>query len=570
MDTRNLQTNDHARTIIHIDIDCFYAQVEMNKNPQLKSVPMGVQQKNYVITSNYIARENGIKKCMFISDALKVCPNIVLVNGEDLHDYRQISYKVTTCLQKYSMQVERLGLDENFIDVTELVEAKLKSNNESANPIGHIFGTVGENECDCGCYLRLTIGSVIAQEIRDAIKSEFQLTCSAGIAHNKLFAKLAGAKHKPDQQTILFPNSSCELLYSLHSIGDIPGIGRVMVEVLRNLGVISIRDLQNFDFERLKSTFGEEKANLIHNLSNGIDNSLVKSSGKPHSIGLEDSCRNITAIGEVKDKLNQLLNRLMILVSEDGRIPRTIKLTIRKFDNTSKMSNRESRQTNIGASLFSVKNDSIQLLPKSEQKLMSTIMILFSKLVDINKPYHITLLGLSFTKFLERMNGRSSITSFFRKNVEVQSITNIENKDDLNSSPMEYSTFSYDLSGSESEIEPSPKKTKFTKLIVKRRCFESDDCPSPSKLKVADLHLSTKNISSDDSSDSKHSISDDISNNICCPPNVDVNVFKELPRELQQEIWNDYKRDVNEKQQKLQQVIKKPKPNTLLNYFLKN
>lgn len=568
MDFKN---DDHSRTIIHIDIDCFYAQVEMIKNPALKDIPMGIQQKNCIVTSNYVARARGIKKCMSISDGLKVCPNIVLVNGEDLHDYRQISYKITTHLQKYSVQVERLGLDENYIDITDLVASKLKSNNSSdIKLIGHQFGN-NDVECDCGCQLRLMMGSIIAQEIRESIKSEFQLTCTAGISHNKLLAKLVGTKHKPDQQTILFPNSAYELLCSLEGIGDITGIGRSTVEIFKNIGVNTIREVQNCDFDKLKSIFAEDKATFIQNLCNGIDNSPVKSSGKPQSIGLEDSCKNITAISEVKDKLNQLLNRLMILVSEDGRIPRTIKLTIRKYDNTSKMSNRESRQTNVTPSLFSVKSDSIELIPKSQQKLMLTIVTLFNKLVDIRKPYHITLVGLSFTKFLERMNGNSSISSFFRRNVEVQSVTNIENKQELSTSSMDYSPFPYDVrsDGSESEFEPSPKKTKFTKLIAKRRFFESDDCPSPSKLKVADLHLnSSKQFSSDDSSDSRTSFSDDNSN-ICCPPNVDVDVFKELPKELQQELWDDYKRQMKDKQHIVQQ-IKKPKVNTLLNYFLKN
>lgn len=569
MDSENKLPNSHARTIIHIDIDCFYAQVEMVKNENLRNVALGIQQKNIVVTSNYIARQQGVMKCMLVTEALKVCPNLVLVNGEDLHDYRQISYKVTSHLQKYSTQVERLGLDENFVDITDLVASKLKAISASVSPVGHVFGNT-EEACDCGCNLRLTIGSMIAQEVRESIMSQFQLTCSAGISHNKLLSKLVGSKHKPNQQTIAFPNSACELLYSLNSIGDIPGIGRVMFDVLTNMSIASVKDLQNCEHDKLKSALGEEKALFVKNLSNGIDNSVVKTSGKPQSIGLEDSCKNITAIGEVKDKLNHLLSRLMVLVSEDGRIPHTIKLTIRKFDNATKMSNRESRQTNITSSLFSVTNNGIELLPKSKQRLMSTIMALFNKLIDVRKPYHITLLGLSYTKFLERMNGKSSITSFFRKNVEVQSITNIENKDEICTSPMDCSAYSNDFKsdGSESEFEPSPKKTKFTRLIAKRRYFESDDCPSPSKLKVADLHLSSKHSSSEDSSDSRNSFSDDNSN-ICCPPDVDVSVFKELPKELQQELWHDYKKQMNEKQQMFHQ-IKKPKVNTLLNYFLKN
>ena len=80
--------DDHKRTIIHIDIDCFYAQVEMLNDPALRDQPLGVQQKNIVVTCNYVARERGVGKCQYVSDALKVCPELRLVNGEDLAQYR--------------------------------------------------------------------------------------------------------------------------------------------------------------------------------------------------------------------------------------------------------------------------------------------------------------------------------------------------------------------------------------------------------------------------------------------------------------------------------------------------
>ena len=83
--------HDHDRTIIHIDIDCFYAQVEMVKDPSLVTKPLGIQQKNIVVTCNYVARQRGITKCQYISDAIKVCPDLVLVNGEDLAHYRKVT-----------------------------------------------------------------------------------------------------------------------------------------------------------------------------------------------------------------------------------------------------------------------------------------------------------------------------------------------------------------------------------------------------------------------------------------------------------------------------------------------
>lgn len=209
---------DHSRTIVHIDMDCFYAQVEMIKNPSLVAVPLGIQQKNIVVTSNYLAREFGVKKCMPVEEAKKICRDLVLVNGEDLRDYRQISYRVTDHLQKFTPLVERLGLDENYVDVTEIVASRLLGDVEA---VGHVYGGEGER-CDCGCEMRLKLGTQIAQEIRNSIRNEFKLTSCAGIAHNKLLAKVVGATHKPNQQTVLFPNSALELLLSL-PLQKIPG-----------------------------------------------------------------------------------------------------------------------------------------------------------------------------------------------------------------------------------------------------------------------------------------------------------------------------------------------------------
>ncbi|XP_971585.2 DNA polymerase iota [Tribolium castaneum] len=531
---------DHSRTIIHIDLDCFYAQVEMNKNPSLRTVPLGIQQKNIVVTSNYTAREFGIKKCMLIPEAKKLCPSLVLVNGEDLHDYRQTSYKVTNLLQKYTPLVERLGLDENYLDVTTLINEKLNQKSD-LKLVGNVFGDTSD-KCECGCTERLIIATTVAQEIRDVIKSELNLTSCAGIAHNKLLAKIAGARHKPNQQTVVFPNSALELILSLNAPNDIPGIGRALFEQLKCIGVETIEELQNVDLKRLETVLGQDKAKLVHELSLGIDKSGVKPTGKPQSIGLEDSCRSISVETEVKIKLEQLLNRLLLLVEEDGRVPKTIKLTVRKFNKDNKMSHRETRQCNVNPSIFSSNQ------PNKEAKIMTTIMHLFNRIIDVKKPYHITLLGLSFTKFQEPP--KNTLASFLRKDLEVQSVLSIENQNGVEDAESPVPSTSK-LAPTEGESPtPSPKKLKLTNLVSKKRCFEDyyEDCESPSKLKVADLCLDS----------------------VSCPPDADKEVFKELPKEVQKELWEDYKRRRASEMNFCSSQVKKTKPNTLLNYFIRN
>lgn len=549
-----IENDNHSRTIVHIDLDCFYAQVEMIKNPELRDVPLGIQQQHYVITSNYVARKLGVGKCMLVTDALKVCPNLMLVRGEDLYEYRQMSAKVTNCLHKFSDGIEKLGLDENFIDVTSLVKDRLElMSNVMIQPVGNVFDNFNET-CCCGCVERLNVGSMIASEMRECLRDELGITSCAGIGHNKLTAKLGGAVNKPNQQTVVYPNSAPQLLFNLADVRAIPGIGKVATETLKELNVKTVEDLRDCSVEKLQRVFGAEKAKSLVDLSYGIDNSPVKPTGKPQSIGLEDSFRTISLETEVKEKFSQLLNRIMILLREDGRLPRTIKVTVRKFDQNRKTSHREQKQCNVSPSLFTFKNN-IQFTQSSEEKVLAVIMRLFHKLTDIKKPFHITLLGLAFTKFQERQTGKHSIASFLMNNISVQAVTSLQNSKDLSTTtPMDCSAPSSgcNTDGSESEVEPSPKKGKYCTLIAKRRCLSSEiDCPSPSKLRVAELRLNSREMDRPPLEN--------------CPDNIDPDVFNELPHDVQQELLQQWK---NEK--KTQNPASKPKQNTLLKYLIKN
>lgn len=219
-------TNDHSRTIIHFDVDCFYAQVEEIRNPDLKDKPLGVYQKHIVATSNYIARRYGITKCMLVSEAKKLCPNLVLVNGEDLINYRRMSQSIFDVVHEYASVVEKLGFDENYIDVTDLVNIRL--NNKTITEKEYKFNTYPSDksvhECECGCGERLLEGALIAEEIRKDLYDKLQIRCCAGISHNKLLAKLVGAVNKPNNQTILVASYDEEFMRSLDKLSKITGM----------------------------------------------------------------------------------------------------------------------------------------------------------------------------------------------------------------------------------------------------------------------------------------------------------------------------------------------------------
>lgn len=503
--------DDHSRTIVHIDIDCFYAQVEMIKEPRLRNQPLGIQQKSIVVTSNYIAREYGITKCMPISEAKKLCPNLILVTGEDLYDYRQVSSKVSELLRCYSDLVERLGLDENFVDITELVNKNLEGIKNNMKSVGYTFGVKNAMSCDCGCEERVTIGSQIAQQMRDEIFEKLHLTTCAGIAHNKLLAKIVGTKNKPNKQTLLFPNSASELMLTLDNVRNIPWIGHASAELMKTININKVEDLQNCDMKQLESVFDSDKAQNFINLSFGIDNTPVKKSGKPQSIGLEDACKPLTVEKDVEQKLSELLHRLLVLVNEDGRIPKVLKVTIRKSDQSHPSGGiRETRQCNINIPLT------------NKEQLISVAMSLFRKIIDKSKMFKITLVGLSFSKFVDKPNHKNTLALFLTK-----------------------SKHTVDTSVESPNLEPTPKRSKFSHAT----------------------HLAD-NSNSNQAMENKAQFTVESNQEVDCPPGIDKDVFEELPPDVQVELWDDYK---NRKERDKQMLVQKSskKPNTMFNYVVR-
>lgn len=586
---------DHSKCVIHIDIDCFYAQVEMLRNPDLRSIPIGIQQKNIVVTSNYEARKYGVQKCMLVSDALRVCPNLKLVNGEDLHDYRTASNKVFVLLQSWKCPVEKLGMDENFVDVTNLVQERLKSALNCKTFAGHLYDQPS-TDCICGCHSRLKIASEIANEIRHKIHTELGFTTCAGIAHNKLLAKLVCPLHKPNDQTIIFPESSSKFMATLPSISAIPGVGTKTAETLEALNIKSVCDLQSASLDLLKKHFNPDMAIRLKHLSLGEDRAPVKQTGKPQSIGLEDSFKTVSVKSEVEEKFSALLQRLLVLVREDGRIPVSLRVTLRKKDARRVSSHRESRQCQISPSIFVMNNGALTVTETGQTKLLGIIMRLFNKLVDLSKPFHLTLVGLAFTKFQDRMTGRSSIVNYLMNDISVQSVLNIQNDCDTSTSSMDYSAVSPSSSTttdlSDAEVEPSPKKPKKVNWIAKRRCLSNHDVASPSKLRVGELRLNSKELEKvselrlnsrdksltpraspvkDNLSDtSEHSMKDlTEGNHDDCPSYIDKEVFNALPDEMQQELKVMWKNpSTSEMPRSSPRTKNKTKPNTIMKYFV--
>ncbi|NXN47049.1 POLI polymerase, partial [Rhinoptilus africanus] len=403
------------RVVVHLDLDCFYAQVEMIRNPELRDKPLGVQQKNIVVTCNYEARKRGVKKLMSVRDAKETCPQLTLVNGEDLTPYREMSYKVTELLGEFCPLVERLGFDENFVDITEIVEARLKQVQQSGCcrvcVSGHVYNNQAINLQDA-THVSLVIGSQIAEELREAIYARLGLTGCAGVASNKLLSKLVSGTFKPNQQTVLLPESCQDLLRSLEHIQKVPGIGYKTTKRLETLGVRNVCDLQAFPSAVLEKELGVSNAQRIQKLSYGEDDSPVTPSGPPQSFSDEDSFKKCSSEVEVKEKIEELLHNLLDRIDKDGRQPHTVRLTIRQFSSTDKWFNRESRQCPIPPHL-------IQKFGKESSNVISPLvdilMKLFRKMIDVELPFHLTLLSVCFSNLKDVPSSKKGSIGFYLK-----------------------------------------------------------------------------------------------------------------------------------------------------------
>jgi len=233
-----------GRKIIHIDMDCFYAAVEMRDRPELAKVPLavgGTSGRGVVCTCNYRAREFGVHSAMPNFMALQRCPDLVFVRPRFEH-YREISEGIRRIFSAYTPLVEPLSLDEAYLDVSGLDRPATE----------------------------------IAAEIRARIRREFRLPCSAGVAPNKLLAKIASDWRKPNGQFVIRPSEVVDFMREL-PVRRLWGVGRRAEEKLGGMGCRTCADLRARSVEELEGAFGKFGAELYFQCR-GIDEREVRPS----------------------------------------------------------------------------------------------------------------------------------------------------------------------------------------------------------------------------------------------------------------------------------------------------
>lgn len=247
------------RKIIHIDMDCFYAAVEVRENPELRGQPVAVggrpDQRGVVAACNYEARGFGIHSAMPMSRALRLCPQLRRLPVR-MTLYREVSEQIHSIFEHYTPHVEPLSLDEAYLDVT------------------------GQPHCQGSA-------SLMAAEIRQRIRQTTGLTASAGVGPNKLIAKIASDWDKPDGLTVVPPGRVDEFIRAL-PVSKIYGVGRVTAGKMRRLGLHTCADLQALEEIELRVQFGSF-GDRLYRLCRGRDERPVSSYRVRKSLSIEDT-----------------------------------------------------------------------------------------------------------------------------------------------------------------------------------------------------------------------------------------------------------------------------------------
>jgi DNA polymerase-4 len=251
--------NTSVRKIIHCDCDCFYASVEMRDDPSLRGKPLAVggrpDQRGVVATCNYEARRYGIHSAMATAQAIKLCPDLLMI-PPNMEKYRIASTQIMDIYRDYTEQVEPLSLDEAYLDVSD-------------SP--HCKGSA----------------TLIAQEIRRRIFETVGITASAGVAPNKFVAKIASDWNKPDGLFLVRP-SEVDAFVAALPVKKLHGVGKVTAAKMNRLGVQTCADLRGWSMARLQEHFGSFGARL-HDLSRGIDEREVNPVRERKSISTEET-----------------------------------------------------------------------------------------------------------------------------------------------------------------------------------------------------------------------------------------------------------------------------------------
>ncbi|XP_021770564.1 DNA polymerase eta-like isoform X3 [Chenopodium quinoa] len=458
--------SSEARVIAHLDMDCFYVQVEQRKQPQLRGLPTAVVQYNEwkgggLIAVSYEARKFGVKRSMRGDEAKSVCPQIQLVQvpiargKADLSIYRDAGSEVVSILAKMG-RCERASIDEVYLDLTDAAETMLaESPPESLDDEAlksHVLGLVDDGTDAKECvkiWLQrsdadhndklLSCGALIVAELRNNVLKETEFTCSAGIAHNKMLAKLASGLNKPAQQTIV-PSASVKEFLGPWPIKKMKQLGGKLGDSLQSdLGINTVGDLLQYSEQKLQERYGFNTGAWLWNIARGVSGEEVKGRILPQSHGSGKTfpgpraLRSIDTVSHWLKKLcEELSERILADLDQNKRIAHTLTLHVRanKSSDTDSQKKFPSKSCPLRYGITKIQEDALSLFHAGLREFMGTYVARSEK--NQNNEWGVTGLSVSASKIISAPQGTCSIRKFFPSQCAVSTISSEDTNNDPN------------------------------------------------------------------------------------------------------------------------------------------
>lgn len=316
--------DDSAATILHIDMDAFFASVELLDHPELRGTPVivgGTAGRGVVTSATYEARRYGVRSAMPMSQAMRLCPRATVLPSH-YEKYGEYSRRVMEIFRSVTPLVEPLSIDEAFLDVAGA---------------RRLFGSPGQ----------------IARDIRARVLDETGLTCSVGAASAKFVAKMASTRAKPDGMLVVPADRTLEFLHPL-PVGALWGVGKTTQESLERRGLRIIGDIAATPPDALRRMLGEAAGSKLHDLSWGRDPRRVNTHRAEKSMGHENTFGvDVVDPDRVRRELLGQADRVAVRLRRAGFEARTVALKLRYADFTTITRSRTlAEPTDLGRRIY--------------------------------------------------------------------------------------------------------------------------------------------------------------------------------------------------------------------------
>lgn len=320
---RDWGTSEDGCSILHVDMDAFFASVELARRPQLRGRPVivGGAARGVVLAATYEARAFGVHAAMPMQAALRLCPNAVVV-PPDHRSYHEVSVGVMEVLSDVTALVEQVSIDEAFLDVA-------------------------------GARRRMGPPTAIAAHIRAQVRARYGITCSVGIASTKFVAKLASGHAKPDGVLLVPRAATVDYLHAL-PVGALWGVGERTAAALHRWGITTVAELADTEVATVQRAVGKVAGAHLHDLAWGRDPRPVEPGRDEKSIGAEETFAvDEGDLGVVQAKALELADRCARRLRQRGLVGRTVSVKVRTSDfRTLTRSRTLTAPTDVGRELY--------------------------------------------------------------------------------------------------------------------------------------------------------------------------------------------------------------------------